>query len=273
MNQKTSQETIRHNPWAILWTALCLWVLPVMPANAQSPYMYPITSPYIQPFAPFYAGIDYILTGVKPKGEWNNIFVTTDPGPGLFFGWRWCGPFALNYGLEFGYDWSVEKGRSVVIPNGATFLGVRNTSGVAVTATGKVRFKSGYMDAKVYIPVLLDPCMQCFFPEFVLAVGVASSKAAMTVRAVPNGTPTGPNPLTPQLNNIIGATQSTVRAGLGFQGMVWGCLGLRAMAHWENYSRLRAGRSQGLETSPGNRKIFNDGVSLSLGAYITFQAF
>lgn len=228
---------------------------------------------------PFYAGAEYKLTQVEYRDDWKRIFTPSCPGTNLFFGGRFpngC-TFPLTFGLEFGYSWTVNKGKAIVIPGGlspGSFQGVINDSTVGgnptivpIEPSGKVRFKSGYMDLKAYIPVLVPPCYQCYYPELVLALGVASSKPIITVTVTPTNA-TG-NLIT-ELVNLRGMTRSTLRAGVGIQAMFWDYWGVRAMARWENYSRLRANRSTLLTFS--NRQLFHDGYSFSLGVFFTTQA-
>lgn len=226
-------------------------------------------APLSYPPCNYYMGLTYIQSWLKPRSDWNKLFVTSHPGVSFFFGRR------LNqfFSLEIGYEWNTNRPRRYPLLNGTTLLGIPNLSGRDVVVVSKARLKTGYLDLQTHLPILMDDCFGSIKPEFIVMAGISNTRPKMHVHIV------SPNPnivvtpfLTPSLRRLTflqGRTRTLYRLGIGVQGFVFNNLALRLMWRFQNTSALRPR----LVDTPEFRKMFKDSQSVSLGIFTTFPAF
>jgi len=191
-----------------------------------------------------YIGLEYKQTWMKGKGDWANILPKSYPGASLFVGSR----FNENVGIELGYSSTKRKSKS---SSTQSLNGVMLNNGANVSGSTKVKVYGAYFDINGYLPI-----DQQF--DLIGSVGVALNKAKISYAS----------------NLAAGdvSTKSRVlgRLGFGAQAMVNEWVGVRAMARWENNSRLHKGGTIQFDNKSVPAKIFKDAGSLSLGAFVKF---
>src|SRR5689334_1025401 len=65
-----------------------------------------------------YLGLDYYHAYMKPKNSWAQIFPKSYPGLTFYVGTK----FHENFGLELGYDWSIEQSKKWTLATGQRFF-------------------------------------------------------------------------------------------------------------------------------------------------------
>lgn len=207
-------------------------------------------------------GVNFKENWIKPRDEWQRLFVKSSPGFNVYLGWR----FHPYFGAEFGYEWTADKPLSTRVPNGASLLGVLNNTGATSILSSKIRFKSGAADLNIFIPLIdLSPCKD-LMPEAILSLGVAGMKPSLRIRSADIAPATT---FSSQFTGIQGRSKAVFRLGLGLQSLVIEQVGVRALWRWENTSVLRT-RNSLIAHNAATRKIFKDGQSLALGVFFKF---
>jgi hypothetical protein len=207
-----------------------------------------------------YMGVNFKQNWIKPRSGWNNLFVKEQPGFNVYFGWR----FHPNFGAELGYEWTDNKPKAFTVQNGSTLLGISNNSGVPVTLTSKVRFKTGAADLNAFIPLCATPLWEDVIPEGIISLGVAGMKANMKIFSTTPATAFS-NQFTP----IQGRSKAVYRAGLGFQTVVIESFGIRVLWRVESTSLLR-GRNSVVTSNSATRAIFKNTSTLAAGLFFKF---
>jgi len=207
-----------------------------------------------------YIGGSYKQNWIKPKGEWKQLIPTAQSAFDVYLGWR----FAPLLGIELGYEWTMRKPKSIVVPIGGIFMGVPNMTGQNILMTGRIRFKTAHADLNAFIPFRFDEIT----PEGIVSIGVAGMNPCMQITTEKSAIQAR-DEFSPQFTPINGRSKAVLRVGLGLQTMVLESVGIRALWRFENTSVLRF-RNSVLVSSPGNRDIFHNSQSLSLGLFIKF---
>lgn len=210
-----------------------------------------------------YMGVNFKQNWIKPRGDWNNLFVDEQPGFNVYFGWR----FHPNFGAELGYEWTDDKPKAYLVQPGSTLLGISNGSGSPVTLTGKVRFKTGAADLNAFIPLCALPLWEEVIPEGIISLGVAGMKASMKIFT--DASTPGTTAFSNQFTNIRGRSKAVYRAGLGVQAVVIENFGIRVLWRFESTSILR-GRNSVVTTNSGTRVIFKNANTLAAGLFFKF---
>jgi len=210
-----------------------------------------------------YMGVNFKQNWIAPHNGWDKLFVKSEPGFNVYFGWR----FHPNFGAEFGYEWTNDKPKAFVVQNGSTLLGILNNSGSPVTLTGKVRFKTGAVDLNAFIPLCSLQLWDEIIPEGIISLGVAGTKASMKIFS--NATTPAAITFSNQFTRIEGRGKAVYRAGLGVQALLIENFGMRALWRVESTSVLR-GRSSAVTGNPSTRRIFKDASTLALGLFFKF---
>jgi hypothetical protein len=202
-----------------------------------------------------YFGVNYKLTFIKPRQQWNRLLEDRYPGFGLYVGTR----FHPYFGAELGYEWTANKVKSYTVNNNTALLNIRNTTGQDIVITAKNRFQSGFIDAILFIPFCLTPDIN---PEALVSVGVAANTTHLRVKTNPN--------IFPFTNQFVAAKSSGVRAiprfGLGIQSLIVENIGLRLMWRWEGTQNLRV--QEGVSNTANNKAFYQNANSLSISVYI-----
>lgn len=209
-----------------------------------------------------YMGVNFKQNWIKPRGDWNKLFVKEEPGFNVYAGWR----FHPNFGVEFGYEWTDNKPKAFIVQPGNTLLGVSNNTASPVTLTGKVRFKAGALDLNAFIPLCSTPLWEEMIPEGIISLGVAGTKASMKISS---DAATANTAFSNQFTQIQGRSRAVYRAGLGIQALVIENFGIRALWRYENTSVLR-GRNSAITSNANTRTIFKNGNSLAVGLFFKF---
>lgn len=205
-------------------------------------------------------GVNYHQNWISARPGWGQLFVRTQPGFNFYFGWR----FHPNLAGELGYEWSANKPLATTIggPN-QSFLGVTNT-GVPVSLTGKVRFKTGHADLNLFFPLLiLENALDNLAPEGIFSVGVGSMKPHIKIKSSPE------TAFSNNFTAIDGRSKAVFRVGFGIQTLLVEDVGARIIGRYENTSILRATGSVATQ-DPSTRVIFRNGVSLAVGLFVKF---
>lgn len=210
-----------------------------------------------------YMGVNYRHNWIKPRGEWNNLFVKTEPGFNVYFGWR----FHPNFGAELGYEWTNDAPKAFVVQNGSSLLGILNNSGTAVTLRSKVRFKTGALDLNAFIPLCALPLGEEVIPEGIISLGVGGMKAGTKIFS--DATTPAATAFSNQFTPIQGRSKAVFRAGLGVQALVVESFGVRVLWRFESTSILRS-RNSPVTANPGTRVIYKDANTLAVGLFFKF---
>ncbi len=204
------------------------------------------TSPYI--------GADYYQPWMKGSRDWNNIFPTTFPGFSFYLGTK----FHPNFGLEVGYDGSVNKKKEWSLPAGTAFFG--QTVGTSIAGTTKIRRSGGHFDVLMYLPIVETL-------EFMGSIGFGwlQPKIKTTFSAAP-----GASSLSSALASVSGEGRGLLRIGLGLSYMATDMVGFRAKVGWESTSTLRVKGNQAFADAGLIPKAFKGSTAMSVGAFVKF---
>lgn len=239
---------------------LCLILVHATTQLSAEPICTDLYSSEAEHFRNYIFGVNYKQSWIKPKGDWRQLFVRTQPGFDVYFGWR----FHPMFEVDLGYEWTADKPLSIEIPNNASLLGITNTSGFTVTSVSKIRYKSGHADLNFYFPLFIF----CdFVAEGILTAGVAGMLPSMKIHMLPLNRAT--SLFTSQFVPIRGRSMAVFRGGLGFQTMLIEDVGMRVLWRYEGTSVLR-GRNSVVVERAATREIFKNGQSIAVGLFLRY---
>jgi len=219
---------------------------------------------WFEGFAP-YLGVDAKWQNTQGKSDWKKVIPKNYWGGTVYVGSR----FDNCWGLEFGFTETQRKSKTHSFAAGENFFGNGDTGG-AVTRV-RNRFHNWHLDVNGYWPV--DDCWELIGS---IGFGWMKPKVSVAVNNLGNGA-TGFFPLDgAALATTHGKARGVFRVGAGAQYMATDCLGLRAIARWENTSTLRVDGNYG-NRDPNStinysalKKMFKDTYSVAFGAFWKF---
>lgn len=202
------------------------------------------------------AGFDFKWTHLSGKRDWKFAFPKYYPEGNLYFLAR----FHKYFSLELGYEQSVRRSKDVLFPQGGQFFG-HNLSGFAYRRSTEIRLPHADLN---YLLCLTDNL------EFLGSVGVGDMLVKTKQQLLQN---TANNAdIANALLNLRLRHTAVFRARLGLQWLVTPCIGMRAMAGFDNSGHIHVRDS---ETFFRNNQIlwrpFKEAVSGSIGLFVQYQ--
>ncbi|MDB6096579.1 MAG: hypothetical protein JWM09_857 [Francisellaceae bacterium] len=189
-----------------------------------------------------YVGVDFKQTWMSPHKELKDEMPKSYSGANLFIG----GKFNENIGLELGYDFSPKKKKNYTEINNSELDFAGNVVPAHVNMQSKTRVQNVHLDVVGYLPLENDF-------EFLVSAGLG----LFNIKGSDHYRDTG------ALYDSAKSKQTPIaRVGLGVQGMVQENIGVRAMARWENTSRVKV---KGTSFKP-----LKDSFSANFGVFYQF---
>lgn len=200
-------------------------------------------------------GLDVSYAYVPARNDWMYLTYDNRQGTGIYVAYRTLG----HLGFEFGYDWTDDKGKNVIVYPGMTLFGA--TSLVSATYFAKIRLKDTYLDMYWHAPFTMFK-RKC---EFKFGVG-----AGWLREGVKTYVGTSTDPLAVALANLQGDTTMVARFNLGFQTLFGPRWGGRALFNFQTSS---SAKGKYVLSAPVNQHILGNTYKVLIGVFYNITGY